>query len=66
MCSAFELIHSFRDKVEDDTPSFLSSNAEKALNKIKEIKEKVSSSKKKKKKKKKKLKKKKKKKKKKI
>jgi len=37
-----ELIYSFRDNIESDMPSYLSDNSIRALNKLKEIKEKIS------------------------
>jgi len=42
-CSAIEILHSFRDTVDSDTPSYTSDNALKAFEKLKELKEKISS-----------------------
>ena len=41
-CSAIEFLHSFRDTVDSDTPSYTSKNALRAFEKLKEIKEKIS------------------------
>jgi len=43
MYSATELLYSFRDTVESDFPKYKSSNAIRAFEKIREIKERVSS-----------------------
>jgi len=43
MCSAIELLYSFRDPGESEIPSYTSDNTIRALEKIKEVKEKISS-----------------------
>ena len=43
ICSSTELLYSFRDTVDSDIPSYTSKTAIRALEKVKEIKEKVSS-----------------------
>ncbi|ORX79188.1 periplasmic binding protein-like II, partial [Anaeromyces robustus] len=42
VCSSMEFIHSFRDNIDSPIPSFKSLNAEKAFDKIKELKNKLS------------------------
>jgi len=42
-CSTVELLYSFRDTIDSDIPNFKSNNALRALEKAKEIKEKISS-----------------------
>ncbi|ORX47393.1 hypothetical protein BCR32DRAFT_273624 [Anaeromyces robustus] len=43
VCSFLEFVHGFRDKLENDIPEYRSNNAINSLNKIKEIKKKISS-----------------------